>query len=100
MVEQDDFIEMYEPYGLVAWVFFWILVVFGLPYSIFGVLIFFICKDYFERWSEEIGEKPTTPFFLVMFFGPIGQLGYYIHYKQKLKTIKEYPLQDDAKLET
>jgi len=53
--------------------------------SIILLIIFFICKPYFVEWALEIKKDPKIPFFLVLFFGLLGFLGYWLYYKSKIK---------------
>lgn len=88
---EDNTIDSFEPYGLLLWVCFSIYVFFNFYFTIIGaaisLVIFFVCKPFFEKWAKELGHDPKIPFILVMLIGIFGQLAYYIYYLIMKPTI-------------
>ena len=94
MEEAERPINYYEPYGLGLWVFFWVAVFFSLAtigpiVTFLSIVIFFLCKVYFEEWCEKTGANPKIPFLLVLFLGLLGQLIYYIYYIIRYKEVEK-----------
>jgi hypothetical protein len=85
MKEQTEY-----SYPAWCWVIFAVVMLFLFLSNPFGALaltgIFFWCKPYFTRWSEEIKGSPISPFMLVLFLGLLGYLIYYIYYRNKRKN--------------
>lgn len=80
--------EIRYPYWV--WIIFGFIILINLinPILIFFKLgIFFMCKMYFEDWAIEIKKNPIKPFLIVLIFGILGHIGYYIYYKKKKKNL-------------
>jgi len=78
-----------QPYSIWLWIAFIIIIGIGIYRNLIGGLlllaIFCLCKPFFERWAKEIGKSPTIPFIILLAFGLVGHLGYYIYYRCKRK---------------
>jgi hypothetical protein len=77
----------------------WVWVIFGVVtiLSILGssfialiwIAIFFAIKKDFTEMALKIKKDPLTPFFLVLFFGLLGYLGYYIYFSSVNKKLNK-----------
>jgi len=82
-----------QSYSIVLWLgfaFLVLLISLVEPIAAATIMLFFgLCSGFWLRWSNEIGQSPYIPFVMVLFFGLLGHLGYYIYYRIKRKGLRK-----------